>query len=210
MGKGCTNICGVQYEQKSPPPPTSQEPQSAVTWLLARVNPRSRPLGCEMQATARKLTWFYSGQFYRHPTPLLNSWVIAGRFHWWKEVTGLPTPCNIVHYSDARLKCNPLSRITLGLYIQNKVKPINAMQDLRFSRRWLCRMASSVMLRRVVLVRTEVSEEFSASFFRVKRIVRLETKLAVTSNRRTFRRNAKSQLALFLVHQFLSPWSRRR
>jgi hypothetical protein len=49
-------------------------------------------------------------------------------------------------------------------------------------------MASSWMLRPVALVRTDVSEERSASFIRVKRIGELGTALAVTSNRRTLRR----------------------
>jgi hypothetical protein len=61
-------------------------------------------------------------------------------------------------------------------------------------------MASSGMLRRVALVITEVSElvitEVSevlrASFIRVKRIGELGTALAVSSNRRTLRRNTKS------------------
>jgi hypothetical protein len=61
------------------------------------------------------------------------------------------------------------------------------------------------MLRREALVRTDVSEELIASFIRVIRIVELVTTLAVTSNRRTLRRNAKLHLALFLVHRFLSP-----
>jgi hypothetical protein len=47
-------------------------------------------------------------------------------------------------------------------------------------------MVSSGMLRRVVLVRTEVSEELSASIIRVTRIGELETTLGVTSNRRTY------------------------
>jgi hypothetical protein len=64
-------------------------------------------------------------------------------------------------------------------------------------------MASSWVLRRVTLVRTDVSEELSASFIRVTRIGELVTTLAVTSNRRTLRRNL--QLAFFLVHRFLSP-----
>jgi hypothetical protein len=51
------------------------------------------------------------------------------------------------------------------------------------------RMASSVMLRRVALVRTDVSEELSASFIRVTGIGELGTTLAVTSNRRTLQRN---------------------
>jgi hypothetical protein len=42
-------------------------------------------------------------------------------------------------------------------------------------------MVSSGMLRRVALVRTEVSEELSASFIRVTRIGELGKTLAVTS-----------------------------
>jgi hypothetical protein len=50
------------------------------------------------------------------------------------------------------------------------------------------------MLRRVALVRTDVSEELSASFIRVTRIGELGS-LAVTSNRRTLRRNTKRQFS---------------
>jgi hypothetical protein len=53
-------------------------------------------------------------------------------------------------------------------------------------------MASFGILRRVALVITDVSEEHSASIIRVTRIGELGT-LAVTSNRRTLRRNTKSQ-----------------
>jgi hypothetical protein len=53
------------------------------------------------------------------------------------------------------------------------------------------RMVSSGMLRRVAVVRTDVSGEFSASFIRVTRIGELGTTLAVTSNRNTLRRNTK-------------------
>jgi hypothetical protein len=49
------------------------------------------------------------------------------------------------------------------------------------------RMASSGMLRRVALARTDVSEEPSAPFIRETRIGELRTTLAVTSNRRTLR-----------------------
>jgi hypothetical protein len=58
-------------------------------------------------------------------------------------------------------------------------------------------MASSGMLRRVALVRTEVSEELSTCFIRVTRIGKIGTTLAVTGNRRTLRKNNKS-LGIFL------------
>jgi hypothetical protein len=47
-------------------------------------------------------------------------------------------------------------------------------------------MASSGMLRRVALVRLDISEELSPSIIRVIRMGELGT-LAVTSNRRTLR-----------------------
>jgi hypothetical protein len=46
-------------------------------------------------------------------------------------------------------------------------------------------MASSGMLRRVVLVRTDISEEHIASIIRVEVIGELGTTLTVTSNRST-------------------------
>jgi hypothetical protein len=45
------------------------------------------------------------------------------------------------------------------------------------------------MLRRVALVKTDVSEELGASFIRMARISELGTTLAVTSNLRTLRKN---------------------
>jgi hypothetical protein len=52
-------------------------------------------------------------------------------------------------------------------------------------------MVSSGLLRRVALVRTDVSEEPDASFIRVIKIGALGTTQAATSNRRTLRRNTK-------------------
>jgi hypothetical protein len=49
------------------------------------------------------------------------------------------------------------------------------------------------MLRRVALVRTDVSEELSVSIIRVTRIGELATTLAVTSNQRTLRRNTEKR-----------------
>jgi hypothetical protein len=52
-------------------------------------------------------------------------------------------------------------------------------------------MVSSGISRRVGLIVTDVSKELSASFIRVTRIGEVGTTLAVTSNRRTLRRNTK-------------------
>jgi hypothetical protein len=49
-------------------------------------------------------------------------------------------------------------------------------------------MAFSGLLRRVALVRTDVSEQLSASFIKVTRIGELGTTPAVSSNRSTLRR----------------------
>jgi hypothetical protein len=54
------------------------------------------------------------------------------------------------------------------------------------------RMVSSGMLRRVTLVRADVSEEPSATFTRVTRICELGTTLAATRNWHTLRRNTNT------------------
>jgi hypothetical protein len=51
-------------------------------------------------------------------------------------------------------------------------------------------MVSTGLLRRVALVRTDVSEEPDASFIRVTKVGELGTTQAATSNRRTLRRVA--------------------
>jgi hypothetical protein len=76
----------------------------------------------------------------------------------------------------------------------------------------VCWMVSSGMLRHVALVRTDVSEELSATFIRVTRIGELVTMLAVTSNRHTLRSMRWLLVTASVVpsSQFLSPWWWRR
>jgi hypothetical protein len=72
----------------------------------------------------------------------------------------------------------------------------------------LWRMASPGMLRRVVLVRTDVSEELSASFIRITRIGELGTTIAVTSNWHMLRRNTKrDSMRRLLVRASIVPSS---
>jgi hypothetical protein len=59
---------------------------------------------------------------------------------------------------------------------------------------------SSGKLRRVALVRSDVSEGPSASLIRVTKISEPGTTPAVTSNRRTLRRNTKYQYHLVFLH----------
>jgi hypothetical protein len=63
------------------------------------------------------------------------------------------------------------------------------------------------MLRRVALVRTDVSEELSATFIRVTRIGELGTTLVASSNRRTLVRASvvpSSQILVTLMKEALS------
>jgi hypothetical protein len=64
-------------------------------------------------------------------------------------------------------------------------------------------MVSSGLLRRVALVRTDVSEESDASFMRVTKIGELGTTQAATSNRRTLRRKISSQRQVPSKRRFL-------
>jgi hypothetical protein len=57
-------------------------------------------------------------------------------------------------------------------------------------------MESSGILRHVALVRTDASEELSASFIMATRIGELGTRVPVTRNRRTLRRNNKQRASV--------------
>jgi hypothetical protein len=76
---------------------------------------------------------------------------------------------------------------------------LHALRHFRYIETDLRRVASSGMLRRVALIRTDVPEELSASFIRVTRVGELGTTLAVTSNRRTLRRNTNPLRSPILV-----------
>jgi hypothetical protein len=67
-------------------------------------------------------------------------------------------------------------------------------------------MASSGMLRCMALIKTDVSEEHSASFIRLTTFGELRTTLAVTSNRGTLRRNTSS-VSRLLVRARVVPSS---
>jgi hypothetical protein len=70
----------------------------------------------------------------------------------------------------------------LGLKIDNYLTWKDHIDELVVKLHRSLRMVTSGMLRRVALVRTDVSEELSTYFIRVTRIGELGTTLAVTSN----------------------------
>jgi hypothetical protein len=80
-----------------------------------------------------------------------------------------PTSCRFMYLPSTHTPSTLFPK-TLSLCKQH-----NIMYDLRFSRRWLWKMASFEMLHRVALVRTDVSEELSASFMKVTRMGELGT-----------------------------------
>jgi hypothetical protein len=99
-----------------------------------------------------------------------------------------------IKWSNVQLKALPFdvwilsyTRAPTGLCSQGKHDAISNVKKLQPIAYW--RMASSGMLRRVALVRTEVSVEPGTSFIRVTKIGELGTLQAATSNRRTLRRN---------------------
>jgi hypothetical protein len=124
-------------------------------------------------------------------------------------------------HSDSWLAVHSLAPLKFSLHSPGVVLQLaildllTSADSLIRSNTWLWRMASSGMLYHVALVRIDVSVELSASTMRVTRIGKLGATLAVTSNRRTLRRNTKWEelfvlcvgcyllLTLFLVKWFL-------
>jgi hypothetical protein len=68
-------------------------------------------------------------------------------------------------------------------------------------------MVSSGLLRRAALVRTDVSEELSASLIRVTRICELGAMLTVTNNGHTLRRNTVPSSPIFVILMKEAPGS---
>jgi hypothetical protein len=86
-----------------------------------------------------------------------------------------------VLYSSSRIYNHIPSNIKLK---SDNIKEFKLLLKIYLTEQVFCRMVSSGMLRHMALVRTDVSEERSASFIRVTRIGELGTTLAVTSNQR--------------------------
>jgi hypothetical protein len=118
--------------------------------------------------------------------------------------------------SSSSAKWTPLMRLcpvlgdTMFVFYHMGYQHIDC-QCIFYSRR----MSSSVMLRRVDLLRTDVSGEGIAFIIRETRIGELRTTLAVTNNRSTLRKNIivylrGVPLTLFLARRFLLLrwWSR--
>jgi hypothetical protein len=108
--------------------------------------------------------------------------------HLWKHVYTISANVVTAWHENALTELkfqNPTQNVLL-LSWRLRIRVIFKLAAILNSRRTV----SSGMLRRVALVRSEVSEELSASFIRVTRIGELGTTLAVTSHRRTLRRNA--------------------
>jgi hypothetical protein len=120
-------------------------------------------------------------------------WLVTGnRIKVWGFHGSDYEECRLLGYKT------PVSTTQETLIFFYTAQPVNVMHDLRFSRRWLRRMPSSVMWRRVALVRTDVSEEHSASIIRVTIMGELGATLTVTGNRRKLLRNSWYGGAMFL------------
>jgi hypothetical protein len=103
------------------------------------------------------------------------------------------------HNKDASGRCREwFKRAEKREMVASAGRKPRLLEDHR-SKKQVRRMPSSRMLRHVALVRTDISEELSASIIRVTRISKLGT-LAVTNIRLTLRRNTKRTLGHTALH----------
>jgi hypothetical protein len=98
-------------------------------------------------------------------------------------------PRNLTKCLFSPFRLNAFFICPLHLFFHFLLYPFSSLSSCQTANSLMSRMASSGTLRRVALVRSDVSEEPSASFIRVTRIGKLGTTLAATSNRHTLRRN---------------------
>jgi hypothetical protein len=134
-----------------------------------------------------------SGQLVLYDVRLLVTSCEFSARAWWILRTDTTVTCDVPLCQSHVTWLQWLTAVNLDLWCQEshaicrQARPVPGCGETDFG--W--RMMSSGMLRRVALVRADVSEELSASFIRVTRIGELWRTLAVTSNRRTLRRNTK-------------------
>jgi hypothetical protein len=93
-------------------------------------------------------------------------------------------------HQNLRVNVRPWACTDIPQQEDVKYLELHLYRRLTWRKHIFTRMVSSGMLHLVALVRTDVSEEPSASFIKVIRIGELGTTLAATSNRRTLRRKA--------------------
>jgi hypothetical protein len=132
----------------------------------------------------------------------ITQFSINFRLHWLMQVNGKInnlSKLNDYNYNnkfrDPEHSCSMLNTDHYSSGSRSLIAEVpssNPGQDVRQLDKNFRRMASSVMLYRVALVRSDFSEELSASFIAMRGIGELGTTLAITSNRRTLRRNTNS------------------
>jgi hypothetical protein len=177
--------------------------QSATRWVSRLQQARSKRPAAQGSAIWYLKEWHKCRSHKRRAPELL---AITSIPLWWSEFTHLIWYCyesyevkwlyNIwgshgCDYEECRLlRYRNQLRTSQETHYVSATEPSRVIlgKIWRVSRRWLWRMSSSGVLRHVALVRTDVSDERSASIIRITRISELGT-LAVTRNRRTLRRN---------------------
>jgi hypothetical protein len=109
------------------------------------------------------------------------------RSYWACAVSCVRSSPDSPQHSDSVVFSN--TSLVLILFLFCACAKSSSSTNTGYNESYLWRMLSSGLLRRVAHVRTDVTEERSASIIRVTRIGKLGTTLAVTSNRCTLWRN---------------------